>query len=44
MTYRGGSEMWWQLEARGRVWRRDGAIALHDVLQDIFDGVNGQPD
>jgi hypothetical protein len=41
VTYRGGSTCWWALKARGRVWRRSGTLALHDVLQDIFDGVGG---
>jgi hypothetical protein len=41
VTYRGGSECWWSLKARNRVWRRPGTLALHDVLQDILDGKGG---
>jgi len=41
VSYRGGAECWWTIKARGRTWRRPGTLALHDVLQDIFDGVGG---
>lgn len=40
---RGGPEAWWELRARGRVWRRPGHHCLEDVLGDIFDGEGGQP-
>lgn len=33
VVYRGGSECWWELRARGVVVRRPGSMALHDVLQ-----------
>lgn len=36
VTYRGGPECWWQLEARGKTVRRPGSLALHDVLWEIF--------
>jgi len=36
--YRGGSEAWWELKARGRTWRRPGSLCLHDVLADIYAG------
>jgi hypothetical protein len=41
VTYRGGAEAWWSIKARGRVWRRPGTLALHDVLQDVLDGIGG---
>lgn len=42
VTYRGGAEAWWQLKARGRVWRRPGHLMLDDVLRSVFDGVGGR--
>jgi len=42
ISYRGGPEAWWQIEARGRVWRRPGCLALHDVLQEIYEGRGGK--
>lgn len=32
LKYRGGPEGWVEIRARGRVWRRPGATAIHDVL------------
>nr|CRY96850.1 hypothetical protein [uncultured prokaryote] len=32
VTYRGGSECWWELRARGVTIRRPGSLSLHDVL------------
>jgi hypothetical protein len=33
IVYRGGSEAWWELRARGLVIRRPGHVMLHEVLQ-----------
>lgn len=38
ITYRGGSEAWWLVEARGRHGVFPGHMALHDVMREI----NGQ--
>lgn len=42
VSYRGGAEAWWQLEARGRVVRVPGHVCLHDALTlfqgDVHDG------
>lgn len=35
VTYRGGPECWWEIKARGEVWRVPGVIALHDVMRHI---------
>lgn len=43
VTYRGGPECWWQLEARGRTWRRPGSLYLHDVLAEVMAWHQGQP-
>lgn len=43
VRYRGGSEGWWQIEARGRIWRRPGVLCLHDVLSDVYSGTNASP-
>lgn len=32
LVYRGGPEAWWEIRARGRVWRRPGVTALHDIM------------
>jgi hypothetical protein len=32
VTYRAGAEAWWQLEARGRVFRFPGHICLQEAL------------
>jgi len=32
VRYRGGPECWWELKARGRVWRFPGHVCLHDAL------------
>lgn len=37
IVYRGGPEAWWELRARGRIVRRPGYMAIHDVLSE-FDG------
>lgn len=44
ISYRGGSEAWWTVRARGRVWRRPGTLALHDVLMDVMEGIGGSID
>lgn len=36
VVYRGGPECWWEITARGKTVRRPGALALHDVLRDIY--------
>jgi len=35
---RGGPEDWWEIRARGRVWRRPGYTALSDLLGQVYDG------
>ena len=42
VRYRGGSEAWWELRARGRYWRFPGSMALHDCLSIIYDGRGGR--
>lgn len=42
VTYRGGAEAWWEIRARGRVWRRPGWQALDDVLAEVFAGTGGK--
>ena len=39
VTYRGGSECWWEIRARGTVVRRPGSEALHDVLAHLSGGI-----
>lgn len=36
VRYRGGPECWWEIRARGVVVRRPGALALHDVLRELY--------
>lgn len=43
VKYRGGAECWWEITARGRVWRRPGHLALDDVLQEVLSGRGGKP-
>jgi hypothetical protein len=43
VSYRGGPECWWEIDARGRTWRFPGSLALHDVLVVIYDGRGGKP-
>ena len=38
---RGGPELWWELRARGRVFRVPGSLALHDVMEWIHSGQGG---
>ena len=35
VVYRGGSEAWYEIKARGRTYRRPGYLAIHDVFKDI---------
>lgn len=41
VTYRGGAEAWWRLDARGQTYVAPGHLALHDALMYIFDGNPG---
>nr|CRY96836.1 hypothetical protein [uncultured prokaryote] len=43
VKYRGGAEAWWEITARGRVWRRPGHLALDDVLREVANGTGGKP-
>ena len=38
ITYRGGSEAWYLIEARGSRGAFSGVTALHDVMQQINEG------
>lgn len=35
VRFRGGAECWWELTARGQVWRAPGYVSLHDVMSRI---------
>lgn len=39
VTYRGGSEGWYEVRARGQVWRFPGCLCLEDVLSSIYNDV-----
>lgn len=41
VTYRGGAEAWWKIEARGEVYIAPGHLCLHDVMMSINDGNPG---
>lgn len=41
VRYRGGSEAWWWIKARGVEIKRPGHLALHDVLSEIYEGGGG---
>lgn len=43
VKYRGGSQCWWEITARGRTIRRPGVLALHDVLSDLYGWHQGVP-
>ena len=43
IKHRGGAESWWEITARGHVWRRPGHLLLDDVLQEVLDGKRGKP-
>lgn len=36
LKYRGGPEGWVEIRGRGRVWRRPGVTAIHDVLMEVL--------
>jgi len=36
VRYRGGAECWYEVKARGRVWRAPGVLALHDVMEAVY--------
>lgn len=38
VKYRGGAEAYWEVRARGRVFRRPGWLCIHDLMSEI----NGQ--
>lgn len=38
IKYRGGSEAWYHIEARGRGGAFPGVMALHDVMREINEG------
>lgn len=35
VRFRGGAECWWEITARGNVWRAPGYVSLHDVMARI---------
>lgn len=35
VRYRGGAECWWEIRARGTVWRVPGSTSVHDLLASI---------
>lgn len=41
--YRGGPEAFYEIRARGRVWRRAGHLCLHDVFDQINRGDGYSP-
>lgn len=43
IKHRGGAESWWELRARGNVYRRPGHTCIEDIFTDIYDGVPGSP-
>lgn len=43
IKHRGGAESWWEIVARGRVWRRPGHLLLDDVLAEVMSGQRGKP-
>lgn len=36
VRYRGGSEAWIEVKARGRVWRYPGVLSFYDVMRDVW--------
>jgi hypothetical protein len=36
VKYRGGAEAWWEIKARGRIYRMPGWVALHDAMVSIY--------
>lgn len=43
VTYRGGPEAWYLVEARGRSGVFPGVRALHDVMEEIYQSNRGIP-
>lgn len=43
VKYRGGSEGWYEIRARGQVFRSVGCLALHDVMTSICEGDGRTP-
>jgi len=41
IQYRGGPEAWYEIRARGRIYRFPGSMYLHDALEQINEGVGG---
>lgn len=41
VRYRGGSEAWWYVEARGSSGAFPGHMALHDVMNEINNSMHG---
>lgn len=35
VKYRSGPEAWWEVKARGRVFRFPGHVAIHDVMREV---------
>lgn len=35
ISYRGGPESWWEIHARGVIYRRPGWYSLEDVMRDL---------
>lgn len=38
VTYRGGSECWYEFHTRGGVIRRPGVTSIHDLMDDVYRG------
>lgn len=36
ITYLGGTEGWWRIEARGREWIRPSHLPIHELLGEVF--------
>jgi len=36
VVYRGGSEMWYEVRARGSAKRYPGYFAIHDIMRDVY--------
>ena len=42
IRHRGGAESWWEIKARGRVWRLPGHLCLEDAFAQVL-GETGRP-
>lgn len=38
IEFRGGPQCWWEIRARGAIYRVTGDLALHDVMSGILSG------